>query len=185
VAKTATSIELVLEDGSLAETESVNRESRLTRMIDRLETQRLCLELAARLIEGLPGPVLEIGLGKGRTYDHLRKILPDREIFVFDRALHGPAEARPPASHLFHGEFHQTLPMIPERITAGAALAHVDIGTDDPKLDAEAAAFVAQCLVPAMAPGAIVAADRAMVPSDWTTLPLPEAVRRPYYLYRI
>jgi hypothetical protein len=104
---------------------------------------------------------------------------------VFDRALHGPAEARPDAAHLFHGEFRQTLPGIPERIGTGAALAHVDIGTDDPKLDAEAAAFVAQCLVPAMAPGAIVAADRAMVPSDWTTLPLPETVRRPYYLYRV
>ncbi len=176
---------MVLEDGRLAKTESVNRDSRLTRMIDRLETQRLCLELAARLIEGLPGPVLEIGLGKGRTYDHLRKILPKREIFVFDRALHAPAEALPDDDHLFHGEFDRTLPEIPKRIGTGAALAHVDIGIDDPKLDAEAAAFVAECLLAAMVPGGIVAADRAMARPDWTTLPLPEAVRRPYFLYRI
>ena len=139
MAKAATSTRVVLEDGRQAETIGVNRDSRLTRMIDRLETQRLCLELAARLIEGLPGPVLEIGLGKGRTYDHLRKILPKREIFVFDRALHAPAEALPDDDHLFHGEFDQTLPEIPKRIGTGAALAHVDIGTDDPKLDAEAA----------------------------------------------
>ena len=50
--------------------------SRLDSFIRRLEAQRACLALAAGRIGGLPGPVLELGLGNGRTYDHLRELLP-------------------------------------------------------------------------------------------------------------
>ena len=50
--------------------------SRLDSFIRRLEAQRACLDLAARLIEGLEGEILELGLGNGRTYDHLRQLLP-------------------------------------------------------------------------------------------------------------
>ena len=57
--------------------------SRLDSFIRRLEAQRACLEYAAGQIRDLPGPVLELGLGNGRTYDHLRELLPEREIFVF------------------------------------------------------------------------------------------------------
>ncbi len=67
--------------------------SRLDSFIRRLEAQRRCLEMGARHIAALPGPVLELGLGHGRTYDHLRQILPAREIYVFERAL----AAAPPA----------------------------------------------------------------------------------------
>ncbi len=52
-----------------------------------MTAQRDCLALAARLVADVPGPVLELGLGNGRTYDHLREILPGREIFVFDRRV--------------------------------------------------------------------------------------------------
>ena len=59
--------------------------SRLDSFIRRLEAQRACLNQAALAIAALPGPVLELGLGNGRTYDHLRELLPGREIFVFER----------------------------------------------------------------------------------------------------
>ncbi|MYG53434.1 MAG: hypothetical protein F4204_14125, partial [Rhodospirillaceae bacterium] len=41
-------------------------ESRLERMIARLATQRAVLDWAAERVSGIDGPVLEIGLGKGR-----------------------------------------------------------------------------------------------------------------------
>ena len=43
----------------------------------------------------LPGHVLEVGLGKGRTYDRLRTLFPQRAIYAFDRELHCPARLRP------------------------------------------------------------------------------------------
>ncbi len=61
--------------------------SRLDSVIRRLQAQRACLNKAAGLVGGLPGAVLELGLGNGRTFDHLREILPGREIFVLEREV--------------------------------------------------------------------------------------------------
>ena len=68
--------------------------SRLDSFIRRLEAQRACLDRAAALVAGLAGPVLELGLGNGRTYDHLRALLPGRDIFVFERAVSAHPEVR-------------------------------------------------------------------------------------------
>ena len=46
--------------------------SRLESFIRRLDAQRLCLDWAAGAVVERPGAVLELGLGNGRTYDHLR-----------------------------------------------------------------------------------------------------------------
>jgi len=61
--------------------------SRLEKLLFRLESQLAVLAHVARAIEGRPGVVFELGLGKGRTYDHLRERLPGREIFVFEREV--------------------------------------------------------------------------------------------------
>jgi hypothetical protein len=61
--------------------------SRLDSFIRRVQAQRACLDRAAELIADVPGPVLELGLGNGRTYDHLREQLPARRIFVFERLV--------------------------------------------------------------------------------------------------
>ncbi len=90
-------------------------DSRLDRMIARLTTQRRALERAAEEIGGLPGPVLEIGLGKGRTYSHLRKLFPERTIIAFDRDLHAPADAAPAGDDLVLGDFRDTLSALPGR----------------------------------------------------------------------
>ena len=87
--------------------------SRLERMIERLSTQRACLDRAVTMVADLPGPVLEVGLGKGRTYDHLRHTLPGREIFVFDRDIHAPESCVPDSPYLYLGDFAETLPMVP------------------------------------------------------------------------
>ena len=84
--------------------------SRLDSFIRRLQAQRACLEMAAGLIDGVAGPVLEFGLGNGRTYDHLREVLPAREIYVFDRQIAAHPDCIPDDEHMFLGELHDTLP---------------------------------------------------------------------------
>ena len=71
--------------GHLGPERLIKPTNRLEQMIRRLTAQRNCLEFAAEMVAGLPGPVLEFGLGKGRTYDFLRERFSEREIFVFER----------------------------------------------------------------------------------------------------
>ena len=52
--------------------------SRLESMQRRLTAQIDGLNWAAQEIAGVAGDVLELGLGNGRTYDHLRQVLPHR-----------------------------------------------------------------------------------------------------------
>ena len=72
-------------------------------MIHRLTAQRAYLNEAARRIKDLPGCVFELGLGSGRTFDHLRSLLPDREIFAFDRAISAHPTCIPDADHMILG----------------------------------------------------------------------------------
>ena len=46
--------------------------SRLDSFIARMQAQRDCLNYLKPVIAAVPGPILEVGLGNGRTYDHLR-----------------------------------------------------------------------------------------------------------------
>jgi hypothetical protein len=160
--------------------------SRLDSFIRRLAAQRASLDLAARLVAELPGPVLELGLGQGRTYDHLRSLLPGREMFVFERAASLPPELLPDAAHLILGDFRDSLAAAAARIGAPAALAHCDIGSGDAAASRALAAAVAPLLAPLMAPGAIVLGDQPMAQPGWTALPLPSGVAiGRYHLYRV
>lgn len=69
--------------------------SRLDSMLRRLTAQRDGLNWAAERISGQPGDVLDMGLGNGRTYDHLREILPERRIWVMDRVLQCHPDSTP------------------------------------------------------------------------------------------
>ncbi len=160
--------------------------SRLNRMIERLTMQRACLERAAALIVDLPGPVLELGLGKGRTYDHLRRLLPEREIFVFDRDVHAPADCIPDAKYLILGDFRETLREFASRNGTPAALVHADIGSENRAANAELAAAVSRLIAPVVRIGTIVLGDCEMQVPDWSPLSLPpHAGRWPYYMYRV
>ena len=131
--------------------------SRLDLMIARLSTQRACLARAADLIGALDGWIIEVGLGKGRTYDHLRALLPDREIFAFDRDVHAPKDCVPDAKHLILGEFRDTLPAFAERHRRAAALVHADIGSENRDADGKLVQALAGPLVQLLRPGGMVA----------------------------
>jgi trans-aconitate methyltransferase len=158
--------------------------SRLDSFIRRLEAQRACLDLAAGAVVDLPGPVLELGLGNGRTYDHLRELLPTREIFVFDRQVQAHPADRPDASHLLLGDFRDTLPVALARLPGKAALAHADIGSGDGQATAELARWLASELVALLAAGAWVVADQPLRHPSLESRPLPKGIlRNRYFLY--
>lgn len=159
--------------------------SRLDSFIRRLEAQRACLDLAAREIRDVPGPVLELGLGNGRTFDHLRERLPEREIFVFEREVRAHPACIPDQAHLFLGDIHATLPAAARRLPGKAALAHSDMGTGDAAANAELAAWLARTLPGLLAAGAWVIADQPLEHPALARLPPPAGVAPDrYFLYR-
>ena len=159
--------------------------SRLDSFVRRLEAQRSCLDLAAHAIRGLPGPVLELGLGHGRTYDHLREILPEREIFVFERRVDPNATVQPDAGHLILGDIHETLPAAVERFASRVALIHADIGTGDARRNARIGDFISAYLPRLLVPGGLVIADQEMgFPGAETVAPPADMEPGRYNLYR-
>jgi len=159
--------------------------SRLDSFIRRVSVQRDCLNHVAGLIAGVRGPVLELGLGNGRTYDHLRELLPDREIFVFDRRVAAHPDCIPDEKHMILGDIGETLPGGLARIGEPAALAHTDIGTGDAEANAQIAAFLGRTLPPLMATGSLIVSDQNLNPEGWTRLPLPDGVpAERYFIYR-
>ncbi len=159
--------------------------TRLDSFIRRLEAQRRCLDHAARAVRAVPGPVLELGLGNGRTFDHLRHLLPGRDIFVFERQVAAHPDCRPDAAHLILGDVRQTLPGALARIGAPAALAHMDIGSGDHDANLALAAWLGPALRPLLAPGALVVADQPFAAPGLVPMPLPRGVDEGrYFLYR-
>lgn len=150
--------------------------SRLDSFIRRLKAQRACLDAAAARIGDRPGPLLELGLGNGRTYDHLRELLPGREIFVFERAIAAHPACVPDARHLILGDIRETLPRAEARIGAKAVLAHADIGSGDADSNRALAGFLREALPPLMAPGALIVSDQDLDPAGWRRLEPPSAV---------
>lgn len=160
--------------------------SRLDSFIRRLEAQRDCLAHAVKQIAAIPGPILELGLGNGRTYDHLRGLLPDREVFVFDRRVAAHPDCIPDDRHLILGDLSETLRDARRRIGAPAALAHCDLGSGDASRDRALAALVAPALAPLMASGGIVVGDQDYRIDGWRRLDLPPGVPSGrYFLYRV
>ncbi|MDP7548238.1 MAG: class I SAM-dependent methyltransferase, partial [Alphaproteobacteria bacterium] len=160
--------------------------SRLESAIRRLQAQKICLDWAAAKIASLPGPVLEFGLGNGRTYDHLRQCLSGRGIFVFERQIASHPDCLPDSRHLLLGDIRETLPDALIRIGAQAVLAHYDIGNGDKADTAELAAVVGPALAPLLACGALVVSSQALAIPGCSEMPLPEGVAPGrYYIYRM
>jgi len=157
--------------------------SRLDSFIRRLEAQRACLDHVVGLIAGRDGPALEIGLGNGRTYDHLRARLGDRALYAFDRELKAHPDCVPPAEFLILGDVRDGFRLASVRIGRPAVLAHCDFGSGDRAATAALAAWLGPALKPLLAPGAIVLSDQAL--DGFRPLPLPAGVAEGrYFLYR-
>lgn len=159
--------------------------SRLDSFIRRLEAQRACLDLAAGLIEGVSGAVLELGLGNGRTYDHLRELFPERDIYVCERLVAAHPDCVPPSERLLLGDMSETLPAARGVLGGRVALAHFDAGSGEPAANRALADGLLPLILPLLCPDAVLVSDPAFADPDLSRLPLPQGVAPGrYHLYR-
>jgi hypothetical protein len=159
--------------------------SRLDEFIDRMVSQRACLNHAATLTEGLVGPVFELGLGNGRTYHHLCEILSSSEIWVFERAVASHPDSTPPEDRLLLGDVFETLPHALARWGAGARLVHADLGGHDKSKNDVFARKVSPLIEPLLAPGGLMVSSDRMYFERLAEIPLPEgAVPGRCFIYR-
>ena len=159
--------------------------SRLEDLTARFLTQQAALNHGIEMIDGLDGIVVELGLGKGRSFDHLRERLPRRDIYVFDHELSCEPEFAPPPEFWVFGEITETLPAFCQLFAGRAALIHSDIGTRHRPDDIPLVRFVAENLGKLLRQDGVVASDRPMEGTGWAALPsLREMTNFPYYMYR-
>lgn len=159
--------------------------SRLDSFIRRLEAQRACLNRAAALLRGTEGIVMELGLGNGRTYDHLRELFAGRDIYVCERRVAAHPDCVPPAERLILGDMRETLPKLGSRFGGRVALAHFDAGSGDSAANLALAAYLTQSIVPLLRGGGILVSDPPIATAELESLPLPDGVARGrYHLYR-
>ena len=156
--------------------------SRLDSMLRRFTAQRDGLNWAASDIAGLAGDVVDFGLGNGRTYDHLREILPDRRIWVVDRTLQCHPSCIPPEEDFLQGEAE---PMLQRLIDEGRqmALAHYDFGSGIKADDVAESARLSPLIAQIMMPGALLVSGQPLVGFEQITGPETIAPDR-YLFYR-
>ncbi|PRZ50103.1 class I SAM-dependent methyltransferase [Tritonibacter scottomollicae] len=136
--------------------------SRLDSMLRRLTAQRDGLNWAAEAISDVAGDVLDLGLGNGRTYDHLREVLSERRIWVIDRVLQCHPSCVPPEENFLQGEAE---PMLARLAEGGhrLALAHYDLGFGVKEKDVAEAAKLSPALSQVMAPGGLIISGQPLV----------------------
>ena len=151
--------------------------SLLDSVIRRLQAQREVLNDAARRTEGLDGIALEFGLGNGRTYDHLRHLMPNRRIVVFDRQVSAHPDCIPPDRDLYLGDLFETLPRAFADLGRTAVLAHLDIGTGDKEQSTALVRRAAPMIAAFMVEGGLLISDQPVdgVPG-LAPLALPEGI---------
>lgn len=157
--------------------------SRLDSAIRRLQAQRSCLDDAAKRIAGRPGVVFELGLGNGRTYDHLRELLPDREIYVFERQVAAHPDCIPSNDRLFLGNVEETLPAVLDRFRGRVALVHADVGTGDVATNKLLAAAISAVIGEFLAPGGYLVCDQQISFPGAEAVALPPDVAQGRYIY--
>ena len=159
--------------------------TRLEKTLYRLEAQHACLAWAFNQIEKRDGIVFEIGLGLGRTFNHMRHHMPDRDIYAFERKINAYPDCMPADDRLIIGEIEETLPAAAQRFAGKVVLGHSDIGSFDKENNKLMAELISQHLQNALAPGAIIMSDLPLEISGCHALPLPAGAREDrYYLYQ-
>lgn len=159
--------------------------SRLDSFIGRLSAQRDLLNWAIDWVAGREGLILEIGLGNGRTYDHLRTGLPAERIYAFDRANNANPRSIPPADRLILGEFGDTLPAFAARHPCAAVLVHSDVGLGDPEANARQVVQMSGWVPPLLGRDALLLSDQKLIHPDLVLQPAPVPIpAERYFVYR-
>lgn len=159
--------------------------SRLDRFIERMVSQRACIDFTLAETAGLTGPVLELGLGNGRTYDHLRERVGAENVYVFERAIASHPDSTPEDHMVFLGEATDTLRAALERFGQTARLVHSDLGAGNTAENLRASLAISPLIEPLVAPGGMVIAADPMQFEALEEVPLPEGgIPNRSFIYR-
>ncbi|WP_202361600.1 class I SAM-dependent methyltransferase [Mesorhizobium sp. 131-3-5] len=156
--------------------------TRLENFISRMTAQRDILDQVCVEVAKMEGLVLELGLGNGRTFHHLRERLPGRRIVVFDREVGAHASSIPEAENLVLGEIRETAKRF---IGIEAALVHADIGTGYDDRDAVTSTWLPDLIARLLRVGGFAVSGTPLDHPQLQRLPPPtlEPVDR-YFLSR-
>lgn len=156
--------------------------SRLDSFIRRLTAQRDILNAITTLVREIEGPILEFGLGNGRTYDHLREHFPGRRIIAFDREVRSYSTSTPSVADMVTGDIRESGQSF---LGIGAALAHADIGTGHDEIDAVTLTWLPQLIAGVLTQRGVAVCGLPLEHPDLVPLPLPKGIKEGrYFLYR-
>ena len=156
--------------------------SRLDSFIRRITAQRDILDHISAEVAQIEGTIVELGLGNGRTYDHLRERLPGRRIIAFDRVLAAHRRSTPGTEDLVIGEIRETAGAM---TGMQAALVHADIGTGYAEKDATTLTWLPGLTAQLLRSGGIAASGLPLDHPELVPLALPASVPADrYFLYR-
>ena len=159
--------------------------SRLDSFIARMQAQRDCLNFLKPAVDRLGGPILEVGLGNGRTYDHLRDLFPGRDVYVFERKVAAHPDCIPPDDRLFLGDFLDSLPKAIAQLGQETALANLDIGSGDESASKQLARAMLPAVLQLLKSGGILISDQPVESMDLEALALPAGIKPGrYFLHR-
>ncbi|MDF1715921.1 MAG: class I SAM-dependent methyltransferase [Antarcticimicrobium sp.] len=159
--------------------------SRLDVFIDRMVSQRACLDHAIAETAALPGAVFELGLGNGRTYHHMREKIAGRDIYVFERAIASHPDSTPEEAFTILGDVMETLPQTLERFGPTASLIHADLGGHNLAKNDAFARRVSPLIEPLLAKGGLMVSSDRMYFDALEEMPLPAgAVPGRCFIYR-
>ncbi len=151
--------------------------SRLDSIMRRLAAQRDGLEWANERTKHLSGDALDMGLGNGRTYDHMRENLV-RRIWVIDRVLQCHESCIPPKADFLEGEAEAML----DKMAANGSqivLAHYDFGFGVKDKDVAEALRLSPAIARIMAPGGIIVSGQPL--GGFTEVVGPASVAKDRY----
>ncbi|MDB3936439.1 class I SAM-dependent methyltransferase, partial [Granulosicoccus sp.] len=148
--------------------------SRLDIFINRMVSQRACLNFAADKTAAMRGPVFELGLGNGRTYHHMLEIIQNRDIYVFERLVASHPDSTPPDDRLIIGDVNETLPQAIERFGNTASLIHADLGGHNFAKNDAFARSLSPAIEPLLAEGGLVVTSDRMYFDTLQHITLPE-----------
>lgn len=162
--------------------------SRLDSHIRRVLAQKYCLQYAHMHIKKLDGIILEMGLGNGRTYDHICELFPERQIYVFERKVRSHPASTPPKDQLVEGDVFDTLPKWSKNYFGKVALIHSDIGSGDTENNKKIMQFITPFYEKLLRPNGLLLCDQQPVLENEHCLhrmPPPSGVAEDrYYIFK-
>jgi hypothetical protein len=155
--------------------------SRLESFRRRLTAQIDGINWAIEQTRDIQGDILEMGLGNGRTYDHLRENA-DRRIWVIDRVLQCHPSCVPPEEDFLLGEADDTLAELAKN-NAQIAFANYDFGFGVKEKDVEEGGRLSPLIKAVMVPGGMVVSQQPLI--GFTQISGPDTiVGDRYHFYR-